>query len=64
MEQEDVTFHLLVGRLPLRDVVLDTAPSTGGLQENTLVAADVLVIPCAVDHLSAADVRSTRASTC
>ncbi len=36
----------------LHYVVLDTAPSAGGLQENALYAADVLIIPSAVDHLS------------
>jgi chromosome partitioning protein len=36
----------------LHYVVLDTAPSAGGLQENALYAADLLIIPCAVDHLS------------
>jgi chromosome partitioning protein len=33
-------------------VVVDTAPSAGGLQENALYAADVLLVPSAVDHLS------------
>ena len=36
----------------LHYLVLDTAPSAGGLQENALFAADVLIIPSAVDHLS------------
>jgi chromosome partitioning protein len=36
----------------LHYLVLDTAPSAGGLQENAIYAADVLVIPSAVDHLS------------
>ena len=36
----------------LHYVVLDTAPSAGGLQENALYAADLLIIPSAVDHLS------------
>lgn len=36
----------------LHYVVLDTAPSAGGLQENGLYAADLLLIPSAVDHLS------------
>lgn len=36
----------------LHFLVLDTAPSAGGLQENALFAADLLVIPSAVDHLS------------
>ncbi len=36
----------------LHYVILDTAPSAGGLQENGLWAADLLLIPSAVDHLS------------
>ena len=36
----------------LHYLVLDTAPSAGGLQENALYACDVLLIPSAVDHLS------------
>jgi chromosome partitioning protein len=36
----------------LHFIVIDTAPSAGGLQENALWAADLLVIPSAVDHLS------------
>lgn len=36
----------------LHYLVLDTAPSAGGLQENALYAADVLIVPSAVDHLS------------
>ena len=36
----------------LHYLVLDTAPSAGGLQENALFAADLLIIPSAVDHLS------------
>ena len=36
----------------LHFLVLDTAPSAGGLQENALFVADLLVIPSAVDHLS------------
>jgi chromosome partitioning protein len=36
----------------LHYLVLDTAPSAGGLQENALYAADLLVVPSAVDHLS------------
>jgi chromosome partitioning protein len=36
----------------LHFVILDTAPSAGGLQENGLWAADLLLIPSAVDHLS------------
>ncbi|MDY6877349.1 MAG: ParA family protein [Chloroflexota bacterium] len=36
----------------LHFVVLDTAPSAGGLQENALFAADLLVVPAAVDYLS------------
>lgn len=40
---EGATFHY---------AVLDTAPAAGGLQENALFMADLLVIPSAVDHLS------------
>lgn len=36
----------------LHFVILDTAPSVGGLQENGLWAADLLLIPSAVDYLS------------
>ncbi len=36
----------------LHYLVLDTAPSAGGLQENALFAADMLIIPSAVDYLS------------
>ena len=36
----------------LHFVILDTAPSAGGLQENGLWAADLLLIPSAVDYLS------------
>jgi len=36
----------------LHYLVLDTAPSAGGLQENALYACDLLVIPSAVDFLS------------
>jgi chromosome partitioning protein len=36
----------------LHYVILDTAPSTGGLQENALYTADLLLVPSAVDHLS------------
>lgn len=36
----------------LHYLLLDTAPSVGGLQENALFACDLLVIPSAVDHLS------------
>jgi chromosome partitioning protein len=36
----------------LHYLVLDTAPSAGGLQENALYAADLLVIPSAVAYLS------------
>lgn len=36
----------------LHFVVVDTAPSVGGLQENALYAADLLIIPSAVDHLA------------
>jgi chromosome partitioning protein len=36
----------------LHTIVLDTAPSAGGLQENALFAADLLLIPSAVDHLA------------
>jgi chromosome partitioning protein len=51
----DTVRRILAGRInggSLHYVVLDTAPSAGGLQENALYAADLLVIPSAVDHLS------------
>lgn len=38
--------------------ILDTAPSVGGLQENALYAADLLLVPSAVDNLSLEGVRS------
>lgn len=41
----------------LHFVVLDTAPSAGGLQENALFACDILVIPSAVDYLALEGVR-------
>ena len=41
----------------LHYVVLDTAPSAGGLQENALFVADILVVPSAMDHLSLEGVR-------
>lgn len=34
-------------------VVVDTAPSVGGLQEAALFAADLVIIPSAVDYLAA-----------
>jgi len=36
----------------LEYLVLDTAPSVGGLQENALFACELLIVPSAVDHLS------------
>lgn len=36
----------------LEYLILDTAPSVGGLQENALFACDLLIVPSAVDHLS------------
>ncbi|MEA3340314.1 MAG: ParA family protein, partial [Chloroflexota bacterium] len=36
----------------LHYVVLDTAPSAGGLQEMALYAADIIILPAAVDYLS------------
>ncbi len=36
----------------LHYIVLDTAPSAGGLQEMALYAADVVILPAAVDYLS------------
>jgi chromosome partitioning protein len=33
-------------------VIIDTAPAVGGLQENAIYAADVLLIPAAVDYLA------------
>jgi chromosome partitioning protein len=36
----------------LHYLILDTAPSAGGLQENALYLADVLIVPAAVDYLA------------
>jgi len=36
----------------LHYVILDTAPSAGGLQEMALYAADIVILPAAVDYLS------------
>ncbi len=36
-----------------RYIIFDTAPSVGGLQEQALWAASLVLIPCAVDFLSA-----------
>jgi len=36
----------------LHYIVLDTAPSAGGLQEMALYAADIVILPAAVDYLS------------
>jgi chromosome partitioning protein len=36
----------------LHYVVLDTAPSAGGMQENALYMTDLLIIPAAVDFLA------------
>jgi chromosome partitioning protein len=33
-------------------IVIDTAPSVGGLQEASIWAADVVIVPCATDFLS------------
>lgn len=41
----------------LHFLVMDTAPSAGGLQENALYCCDLLIIPSAVDHLSLEGVR-------
>ena len=41
----------------LHFLIMDTAPSAGGLQENALYMCDLLVIPSAVDHLSLEGVR-------
>lgn len=51
----DTLAAILAGRVNgerLHFLILDTAPSAGGLQENALFAADLLVIPSAVDYLS------------
>lgn len=34
-------------------MVLDTNPSVGGMQEMAIYAADLVIIPCAMDYLSA-----------
>lgn len=39
-------------RAGVQAVVIDTAPSVGGLQEAALFAADLVVIPTAVDYLA------------
>lgn len=36
----------------LHYVILDTAPSAGGMQENALYMTDLLIIPAAVDYLA------------
>lgn len=41
----------------LHFLIMDTAPSAGGLQENALFCCDVLIVPSAVDHLSLEGVR-------
>lgn len=33
-------------------IVMDTAPSIGGLQENALLACDILIVPCSVTYLA------------
>jgi len=35
----------------LNYLVLDTAPSVGGIQENALYACDILLVPTSLDHL-------------
>jgi len=46
----------------LNYLVMDTAPSAGGLQENALWCCDVLIVPSAVDHLSLEGVREVLAT--
>lgn len=41
-----------VDRSKLHYVIIDTAPSVGGIQEMALYAADVVLIPAAVDFLA------------
>jgi chromosome partitioning protein len=41
----------------LHYLIMDTAPSAGGLQENALHVCDTLIIPSAVDYLSLEGVR-------
>lgn len=36
----------------LHYIVMDTAPSAGGLQEMALYAADIIILPAAVDYLA------------
>jgi chromosome partitioning protein len=43
-------------------IVVDTSPSVGGLQERALFAADLVIIPSAVDFLSADAVSATIAT--
>lgn len=48
---------------PLVDlVIIDTSPSIGGLQERAIYAADLVVIPTAVDYLSAEAIAATVAT--
>jgi chromosome partitioning protein len=39
-------------RSGLETVIIDTAPSVGGLQEAALFAADLVIVPTATDYLS------------
>lgn len=43
----------------IKTVVIDTAPSVGGLQEAALYAADLVIVPTATDYLSTEGVIKT-----
>ena len=43
-------------------VIVDTAPSVGGLQESALLAADLVIIPTAADYLASEGVVRTYAT--
>jgi chromosome partitioning protein len=60
-EPADYILRLLkpVTRNGLKYIVFDTSPSVGGIQERALFAADLVVIPCATDFLSADAVSQT-----
>jgi chromosome partitioning protein len=43
-------------------VIIDTSPSVGGMQERALYAADLVLIPCKADYMSADTVARTVAT--
>jgi chromosome partitioning protein len=58
--QVDTLGNILRGTIDggsLHYLIMDTAPSAGGLQENALHLCDTLIIPSAVDYLSLEGVR-------